>query len=168
MKTNLRQKLISNEKTQGGRKVSLILLGLGIVLILASVYFGFLRSDGYGKTSALILNVEQAEEDAAPKIEKGDFIVTVSYAVDGVSYTGTFSDWENTYQTGKEIRIIYDLSDPSIIRPCSSNIAVYPLAIGVILVFMGAIAFFRQRKAANVPSHIEQADNEEDTGHKNI
>ena len=85
---------------------------LGLIAVVAGVYFTFFHSTGFVKTQAVIVDVE----DVSTGSDGPSYRPTVEYTVDGVTYTSPLDESSDSYTLGKTIDVLYDPNNPSVVH----------------------------------------------------
>lgn len=98
-----------------------ILLILNIFLFAGLIFFSFglvmyssyknVDMSELGTTMATITNIDTYIEDDEKKHD-----VYITYSVDGTSYQGELNGYSSNMKVGKEVELLYELNDPSIMR----------------------------------------------------
>ncbi|MBQ7645739.1 MAG: hypothetical protein IJS94_00575 [Clostridia bacterium] len=110
---------------------------IALIAIAGGVYLTFFSANGYVKTTAEIISIENDPDyipDPNVSNDTGPRIVTVKYTVDGKEYKTVLDSDSGTYKVGKEIEILYDPKDPTKISSGKG--------FGIYLIIAGGVIFF--------------------------
>ena len=149
-------------KIQGGPGlylfIEIIFIGIGIVLIVVGIYSRFnplIPEEYTGETTAVITNIEETVTYRRMADKRKERVVNhrveISYTVDGVKYEGLHDIYTSSMKVGQEVKIFYDIRDPSVhegsIR--STTAAFIPMGLGLAFFLCGAIVLDKMRRGTN-------------------
>ena len=115
---------------------------LAVIAIIAGVYFTFIQSSGFEKTTATITAIEEQPKDFSD--DDAEYDVTVEYTVDGQKYTEKLDYYSPSFEIGKTINIRYNPDNPSEIHG-GSGFGIYILIIGVVILAFTIFSIVRGR-----------------------
>ena len=108
-----------------GPKLKIFAGILATICLATGIYFTFFRSQGFVKTTGVIVSLREDTSD-----DSTVYFPTVEYSVDGKTYTGELDTGSGSYKVGKAIPVLYDANDPSIVHD-GSGVGIYIMAVGV-------------------------------------
>ncbi len=113
-----------------GIRIQYLTLAISLIAIVAGVYLVFFQNRGLVKTEAEIVSIVEIPSSFAD--EAPDHEVTVTYTVDGKTYTEKLDYYSGSFKVGKTIKIMYDPADPSVVHG-GQGFGIYILCIGIVL-----------------------------------
>ncbi|MBQ2160640.1 MAG: DUF3592 domain-containing protein [Firmicutes bacterium] len=114
----------------------------GIVVIIMSIS-GLHDQDTFTSAKGVIRDIQVYEDRDADGDLTYTYDVTVDFEADGKSYTSVMGDYEDSYEVGKEIDIVFDPEDPTNIAAAGKSKYFIMIAAGVVVIIIGAIGFLR-------------------------
>ncbi len=120
----------------------LALVIIGIIVIVFSIH-SLNRQDDFLPAKGVIQDIQEYEEIDTDGGTDSTYEVTVEYTVDGKTYTSVMGDYENGYEVGKEIDILYDPQDPNVIVSKGKGPFYYFIGAGVFVILVGLFTFLR-------------------------
>ncbi len=122
----------------------LILVAMAVIGI--GVYIGFFQSRGFESATATIVRIDEEDDTTSTEANDKTYTTTVTYTVDGKTYTEILDTYASSYKVGKEVKIKYDPADPATIRADSPGIALYLIGLGVVLLAVSIITIVRNSR----------------------
>ncbi|MBR0426222.1 MAG: DUF3592 domain-containing protein [Clostridia bacterium] len=113
-----------------GIRLRYFALAIAIIAIIAGVYFTFIQSNGFEKTTAEIVSIVELPKDFEE--DQTEYDVTIKYAVNGTEYTEKLGSYSPTYQVGKTINVLYNPSNPAEVHN-SLGFGIYVLIAGIVI-----------------------------------
>ncbi|MBQ7153213.1 MAG: DUF3592 domain-containing protein [Clostridia bacterium] len=124
-----------------GKVMVAVLLLAGILMVGLGVYFGFVRTNGYEKTAAVITDLEKDSSDP----ENVFWYPVVKYTVNGTEYERKLDSNVNNAKIGDEIKIKYDPADPQKAYLDSPGMIVYLIAAGGVILVAAVFVIVKNR-----------------------
>ena len=109
----------------------LVFVIAGIFVIVFSIH-GLHQQGEFSPAKGVIQDIQEHIEADSEGGNVSTYEVTVSYTIDGKSYTSVMGDFENGYEVGKEIDILYDPQDPNVIVSKGKGPYYYFIAAGIL------------------------------------
>ena len=120
----------------------LVFVIAGIFVIVFSIH-GLHQQGEFSPAKGVIQDIQEHIEADSEGGNVSTYEVTVSYTIDGKSYTSVMGDFENGYEVGKEIDILYDPQDPNVIVSKGKGPYYYFIAAGIFLILFAGCSFLR-------------------------
>ena len=115
---------------------------MGIVIIILSIR-GLHIQDDFLPAEGVILDIQEYVEPDGDGGSNYTYDVTVEYKIDGKTYTSVMGDYEPDYEVGKQIDILYDPDDPSVIVSRGKGPFYYFIGASILVIIIGVITFIR-------------------------
>lgn len=123
---------------------------IAVVALIAGVWLTFFQSAGFEKTTATIVSITD-DPDYIPDpdiVNDTQRIVTVTYTVDGKTYTTALGSDSPSYQVGGTVDIMYNPKDPATIHAGTNFIfGIYAMAVGGIILIAVIVLTVKKKKA---------------------
>lgn len=129
-----------------GIKFQYLALAISLIAIAIGVYLVFFQQRGLVKTEAEIVSIVEIPSDF-PDEDPGHE-VTVTYTVDGKTYTEKLDYYDGSYKVGKTIKIMYDPADPSVVHG-GAGYGIVILCIGIVILAVTVFSMVRSKKNLN-------------------
>ena len=126
---------------------------MALVAIAAGIYLTFFHSQGFEKTSATIVTLEEIKNDAGENTRRA----TVEYTVNGETLTAVLDSDSPSYKVGKSVDVLYDPKNPAVVHS-GGFLGVYAMAVGVLLLAGVAVTEARKRKALQTVKARQEED----------
>ena len=114
----------------------------GIIVIIFSIK-GLNIQDDFLPAKGVIQDIQEFSTPSSDGGSDTTFEVTVDYTVDGKAYTSVMGDYEEGYEVGKEIDILYDPQDPTVIVSKGKGPFYYFIGISIFVIIVGLFTFIR-------------------------
>lgn len=121
--------------------LALLLTVLGVVALIVGINIGR-KQKSYLPVQAEITRIET---DHAAGSDDTEHRVTVRYTVDGKTYEELFGYYQDSYEEGKVIDILYNPADPTQTVQANRGMTVYLKILGPVLILFGGFTFIRRR-----------------------
>ena len=123
----------------------IVMVVMGVASLGIGCYLSFFSGKGYAKTSGTIVRIEETYlgPSATDDTAEYQYDVYVSYTVEGTEYTSLFDYYEDGYEEGKQVTVLYDPADPTQITSESKGIGIYAMVVGVVLLVAAVVTFLR-------------------------
>ena len=131
--------------TAQSKKVWIVVLVFALVVLAIGVYLGFIKSNGYVRTTGTIESFRAEESYDSDMGYVTYYYPTVRYIVDGKAYTGELDISSSPGNIGKEVKVQYDPENPSKVNSYSPGIVLYILALGVVLAAVSLFQLLRKK-----------------------
>lgn len=130
-----------------GVKIIATILALGALGF--GIYSTFIRSAGFVDGTATIISIEEDPDYIHDPDSLNDvqYIVKVTYTVDGKEYTTTLNSYDPFYKVGGEVAIKYDPKNPEKMTS-GFGIGIVIMIIGAVL--LAAVIFLTVKKKVSV------------------
>jgi len=138
------------------KAMTILFLVVGVIMIGLGVYFGFIRADGYVKTTGVIVSLEEVYNPTENDIDAVSYQPTVRFTVDGTEYQVEVGTYVEKDKLGQEMKIKYDPADPTKVEADQPGFAIYLLVVGGILVAVSIFIFVKNRLQLNKLAESEQ------------
>lgn len=122
--------------------IPLAIVVMGIIAIVFSIH-GLHQQDDFLPAKGVIQDIQEYVETDSDGVTNTTYEVTVDYTIDGKSYTSVMGDFENGYEVGKEIDILYDPQDPNVIVSKGKGPFYYFIGAGIFAILVGLFTFLR-------------------------
>ena len=120
----------------------LVFIIAGIIVIVFSIH-GLHQQDEFSPAKGVIKDIQEYVETDSDGGTTTTYEVTVDYTINGKSYTSVMGDYENGYEVGKEIDILYDPQDPNVIVSKGKGPYYYFIAASILLILYAVFSFLR-------------------------
>lgn len=136
--------------------VGLLIVGLGFIVFSI---IGLRNADTFLPTTATIESIEKTYE-AQDQDDSDVYEVMVSYTVDGKEYVSDLGVMKDDYAVGKQIDIIYDPEDPSVITLPGKTGSIIFIAIGAVAAALAVFMILRKDPSSSRdPEVLEEHSN---------
>lgn len=126
-----------------GIRINVFIVIMAIIALAAGVYIMIFSTAGFEKTTAEIVSIE---EITGADAEDTEYIVTVKYDVDGVTYTEELDTYKSSYGEGQTISVMYDPDDPATVRAGDKGPGIYLIGLGIVLLAGLFLSSRREKK----------------------
>lgn len=123
-----------------GPKPKLFAGVLAAICLIAGVYLTFFHSQGFVKTTATIVEIEEDHTG-----ESTSYSATVEYTVNGKAYTARLDQSSASYRVGKTVPVFYDPNDPSVVH-AGSSLGLILMIVSTAVFALVVIAAIREKK----------------------
>ena len=126
-----------------GPKFRYVVIFFALIALAAGIYdLGFSKK-GYEKNTAVIVQIN--EETSAGDTEH---VLIVEHTVGGKTYRGELDQRGNGKEkVGDTVEVLYDPSDPSVIKAAGLGFGIYMLSAGVLLLVFAVGTAIKEKKA---------------------
>ena len=125
-----------------GIGVKVFALIMAVIAMAVGVYLTFFHSNGFVKTQATIVAVE----DVSTGDDGPSYRPTVEYTVDGTTYTSLLDESGESCRVGKVVNVLYDPNDPAVVHG-GGFMGIYLIAAGAAILAVILITEIRKRAA---------------------
>ena len=132
---------MADAKARPNIKFELLFGFMSLVALVAGIYLTFFHSKGFVKTEATIVSIETIPAEFED--DDDEHVVTVSYVVDGKTYTEVLDSYSPSYKEGKVINVAYDPNHPETVHG-QGFAGIYCILVGVVL--LGAMIFSKVKE----------------------
>jgi len=128
-----------------GTKLKILAGILSLTVLIVGVYMTFFQSRGFVKTTASITDVRMDSIG-----ESTVYYPTVTYTVDGKTYTTELDTGSRSYRIGQAISVLYDPGNPSAAHDGGSP-GLYLIIAGAVI--LAGIVFSAVREKQKKPAN---------------
>ena len=123
------------------RRSYLFIAILGLMALTVGTVTLFKQSS-YEKTTSIITDIEKIYH--AAEENEYEYHVFVKYRAGNETYEEELGYYEDSYEVGKEISIVYNPDNPQSITTASSGFFIYLMIIGPVLMAVGGYLFIKK------------------------
>ena len=114
---------------------------LAAVVMIVGVYMTFFQSRGFIKTTAVITDVRMDSTG-----ESTVYYPTVTYTVDGKTYTTELDTGSRSYRIGQAVSVLYDSGNPSVAHD-GGGFGLYLMIAGAVILAVIVFSAIREKRS---------------------
>jgi hypothetical protein len=124
-----------------GTKLKILAGILSLTVLTVGVYMTFFQSLGFVKTTASITDVRMDSTG-----ESTVYYPTVTYTVDGKTYTTELDTASGSYRIGQQVSVLYDPGNPSVAHD-SGGFGLYLMIAGAVILAVIVFSAIREKQS---------------------
>ena len=130
--------------------VFVIFIVLGIAVAGYGVYVQFFQTKGFVSTTGTIDRIDSTYMGYNDETMEDEYEYTayVKYTVDGQEYSGKLDVYDQSYEEGKQVDIMYNPANPSDMHNEPGLFGVVMMAVGVIVALGSVVMLIREHGIA--------------------